>query len=754
MPANRFIPAPLKLLTFGCPMTYNPRLAGKNTRYMNKTNDILRRWLRIDGLGTPENDIVLRFGLVFALLAVLIRFFFWAYTGRTWEDSLITVLHSENLMNGLGLTHYLGKGEPPLHGFTSPLSVLVPLIGDIFRVGFGLSFIKIVSALAGGLTVLYAMALSIHPKIKLPAPMAVMIMGYLAFEHHQILWGMAGMETQMATLVLLMSCYFAVAEKAVPLGISLGFCMLARPDFAFWTAIVGLYVLLFHPRKLATVTAIAIAVYMPWLLFTTWYYGSPLPNTIMAKELGYPLWTTWPQFSRTPSLVLARVWSSLTGSYGESSVFQPLGPSFAGHGTSYRAVFNDYGLICDFMIVMALAGTVSILRRRQWAYLPVVLFVLVYSVYYAFFVALVFSWYLSPFAAAVLFLSARGIQATACLVRGLKARTAAHTTLAALYLLCIVAVLPKTFATEKSIQETVENPVRKQIGLFLNRVMDTEETVGSESLGYIGYYSRRIVYDWPGLCSRKVVEFSRTHPREQRSLLKMLEFNKPDFMVLRHHEFRKVMGQPWFEDKYRAIASFEVPYDRNNPLFKSPNVDLGFLVFAKKTWHPGVTELNGEPIGINPKHGGALNLEGVRLYTLGREEEAVDRFSRAIAANPDIVEAHNDLGLILINRNKPNEALAEFRKVVEIDPDCAPAYSSIGTLLAMQGDAAGAAENLREALRCDPKCIEAVVNLANLLVNRGNLLEAKQILESALKIQPENAAARQTLKGINHALGR
>jgi hypothetical protein len=46
------------------------------------------------------------------------------------------------------MTHFQ-IGEPPLHGFTSPLSVLVPLVGDVFRVGFGIPFIKVVSAFAG-----------------------------------------------------------------------------------------------------------------------------------------------------------------------------------------------------------------------------------------------------------------------------------------------------------------------------------------------------------------------------------------------------------------------------------------------------------------------------------------------------------------------------------------------------------------------------------------------------------------------------
>ena len=47
----------------------------------------------------PSNSTVID------VLAVLVRLFYWGYTGRTWEDALITVLHSENAASGLGLTH-------------------------------------------------------------------------------------------------------------------------------------------------------------------------------------------------------------------------------------------------------------------------------------------------------------------------------------------------------------------------------------------------------------------------------------------------------------------------------------------------------------------------------------------------------------------------------------------------------------------------------------------------------------------------
>ena len=714
----------------------------------------VRRFSWVQGIEAPENALVVRAGLILAVIAVALRLFYWVYTGRSWEDAYISVLHSENLVSGLGMTHYLGEGEPPLHGFTSPLSVLVPLIGDLFKVGFGISFLKLVSALTAPLVVLSAMAIAIHPKVKLPAPLAVLVMGYLAFEHHQVMWGMAGMETQLVTLVLLGSFYLAVAEMPLALGVSLGFCMLARPDFAFWTVIVGLYVLLHYPRRLPIVVGAAFAVYMPWIIFATWYYGSPIPNTVVAKSLGYPLWTTWPDFDRSPAGVLREIWNRTTGSYLTGAVFQPLGPSYAGKGVGYHVVFNDHGLVSDFMTLMALTGAVDALRKRQWVWFPAILFTAVYAGYYVFGVAIVFGWYLTPFVAMVLLLSARGIQAVSALMPAPRARLVVQTAVAGAYLACLAMVLPKTFSADKAMQERVENPVRKEIGLFLGDIMEKNETVGTEPLGYLGYFSRRIVYDYPGLCSRKVVEYNRTHPREERHLWGMLKALRPDFMVLRYAEYVTTAPDTWMDDDYRIIASFEaIPYDEKDFLFTA-NWEHGFLVFAKKSWHPEAKEYKGHALGINPRHSRALDCVGNRLLQQRKFWDARDCFRKAIAANPQNAMAHNNLGLALIRLDDAAGALAELGEAVRLDPDFTKAHNSLGVLLMQTGDLSGAANHFREAIRSNPEAAYAYVNLADLLSQRGNLAEARRCYASALRIEPNNTAAAQGIRKIDAASGR
>ena len=239
-----------------------------------------------------------------ALMAVafLLRLIFWIYTGRTWEDALITVLHSENFYHGLGLTHFKIDDPRPLHGFTSPLSVLVPLLADRFHVGWGLPFQKLLSLLAGPAAVWFGYRILRDYLAPFSRAAAVLGGGYLAIEHHQILWGMAGMETQLATAILLASMYFLLAGNLKACAITAGLCLLARPDFVLWTAIAAAATAFACYRRrdfkpLLTFVLLVTAVYGPWLVFTTLYYGSPIPNTVIAKTLGYPgYWETAPSF--------------------------------------------------------------------------------------------------------------------------------------------------------------------------------------------------------------------------------------------------------------------------------------------------------------------------------------------------------------------------------------------------------------------------------------------------------------------------
>src|SRR6185295_11098804 len=83
--------------------------------------------------------------LVFIGVAVATRVAFWAYTGRIWEDAIISLSPARNVWEGVGLTHH--ASEPRVHSFTSALGELVLIFGEAFGPGYGLTAMRIATLL-------------------------------------------------------------------------------------------------------------------------------------------------------------------------------------------------------------------------------------------------------------------------------------------------------------------------------------------------------------------------------------------------------------------------------------------------------------------------------------------------------------------------------------------------------------------------------------------------------------------------------
>jgi len=536
----------------------------------------LSRMLGVEGLDAPENRQLALWALGLSVVAMLLRAIFWAYTQRYWEDAYITCLHSENFVLGYGLTH-VRPGEPPLHGFTSPLSVLVPLIGDLMHLGWGVDFIKLVSIPAAALTILYIAGICMHVSVRLATPLAVLVMGYAAVEHHQILWGMAGMETQLVVLTLVASLYHAIAWQPARLGVWLGLCMLARPDYAFWCAVVGVYGIFRDWRRMPLVVGLALAVYLPWIAFCFWHYGSPIPNTILAKGTGYGKW-----YEQEGALTLfglkRHVWRMMA-----EQLHVMLGPVFGGHGAGLHRFYTwgSESIVGNIMFWFAVLGTLAIAIGRRFTLWPLVAGTIVYSLYYIFVVPVAFGWYKVPFLIMLLLLSAWGLHtASRAIPQAWRARV--QWGVAAVYVSLFVSVLPWTFYTEHQIQKYIENGIRKEAGLWLKEHMKPDEAVGCEPLGYISYFSRGNVYDWPGLASRKVTSWSRSQTGE-RNLETMLKALQPEYLFLRDLE---MMGffkdRKFFAENYHPVKVFKLTPEQVAQIpWADRNIDMDFRIYKK-----------------------------------------------------------------------------------------------------------------------------------------------------------------------------
>jgi hypothetical protein len=318
---------------------------------------------------------------------------------------------------------------------------------------------------------------------------------------------------------------------------------------------------------------VAGAVYLPWIAFTTWYYGSPIPNTILAKAAGYPNYWENPEGFRD---ACGYVYEFL-----RAGVFRSLGPSFAGNSSGYAVLWDQRQLIMKAVAILVLFGGWHAIRRRQFAWWPLYAFAFAVTCYFVFFVPFVFGWYPVPLTAVVSILAAKGLMDLTDLISPQR-RAVAGGLVAVAYVSVLALALPTTFAAEKHIQESVENPVRRALGTYLDQVMAPNEICGGESLGYFSYYSRRAYYDYPGLASRKIrlwLQADRSH----RNLLRMLAHFRPDYIVLRPVEYKRApdADQAFLKD-YQFIRVYKVDQvHRSMLLFPRLNYDTEYHLFKK-----------------------------------------------------------------------------------------------------------------------------------------------------------------------------
>jgi Dolichyl-phosphate-mannose-protein mannosyltransferase len=526
-----------------------------------------RAWL----LSQARTHWMLVAGVAAGLLARLV---FWLVTQRRFEDGLITITHARNAAHGLGLIHHPGEGH--VQGFTSAISVLVPLVGELighaFHKGGGFFAIRSVSLLAFVATMVYAYLLA--RRLGVGRWPTFFVLAYLAFEYNQIFYGMAGMETQIAVAVLLAGVFHVMRGEWVLSGALLGLGVLSRPDFLLWVAPAIVAIFLRSRRGALKAAAAGTAVVLPWLIFTTAYYGSPVPNTIHAKADRY---LSFPKFSDGPAHWVSWGWDRIQANGDFWHIFAP----WKDNGFVLKAPLSDFFLanVAGAFIVLAIAGA-YISWRRTPTWRPAIVFALLFVAYRMFVLPPgYYEWYLPPFTAICVLLAGVGLTRLANLIP--KTVVVVSVLFAALF----AAHYPASVHINSVIQHDIENDVRVQVGLWLKGHVPPGHPVVSESAGYVGYYSNVKLYDYPGLTSPTSVRVLKKAGPEKNNIITLIQGTQPDWIVLRPTEFQALQASdPQLVKKYQLAIQFVAPPSGNNLDWggvEYVNIDRDFLIFHK-----------------------------------------------------------------------------------------------------------------------------------------------------------------------------
>ncbi|MBN3909474.1 MAG: tetratricopeptide repeat protein [Nostoc sp. NMS1] len=112
-------------------------------------------------------------------------------------------------------------------------------------------------------------------------------------------------------------------------------------------------------------------------------------------------------------------------------------------------------------------------------------------------------------------------------------------------------------------------------------------------------------------------------------------------------------------------------------------------------------------------------------------------YRQAIALQPDLVQAHNNLGEVLQQQRRLNDALKSYRKAIKIKPDYPYAYHNLGHILQQTGNREEAVEAYKKALAIKPDLAITHNNLANTLNSLNRFDAAIESYKQAIKIRPD-----------------
>jgi hypothetical protein len=486
---------------------------------------------------------------IIAGTAFAVPLLFALFTQHAWEDYFITLRSSRNLVEGHGLVFNPGDR---LHTFTSPLGVLLPAlctaIVGVQHEQAALWLFRIINASALGFA---ALRLWRHCAVLgLQTPGRWTAFGLILFDAKLNDFAMNGMET--ALLVLFSLRLWEELEstgrpRAVSIAVASAGLMWTRPDAFVLAGALIIPHLLFRrrtgdsaPSRWRTIASGLVGgagLYLPWIAWAWWYYGSPVPHTIVAKS------AFTPSIHLTDLLLLPI--RHLSGATTFDDLFLPAYSFFGGWPRYFNAVAHALAVLGAFAWCVPKLSPVA--RRLS-------LTVFLGTLYLG--SIILFPWYVPPWT--VLASLAIGFTVDQ-LYRTLQAaRWTFLLPVLRLTLLLVLAVQASAFGGAawqmRWHQKFVETGVRRAIGEWLHENSSRNDTLFLEPLGYIGYFSQLKTYDFPGLSSREVVAAVRNGARNYADVIERLQ---PTWVVLRPSEAARseFTAKPVLQD-YELVKSW------------------------------------------------------------------------------------------------------------------------------------------------------------------------------------------------------
>jgi hypothetical protein len=203
---------------------------------------------------------------------------------RPFDDAYITYRYAWNLAQGIGFVY--NAGEHVL-GTTTPLFALLLAVGGRLISPDAIPLVSFVISVACDIVSGFVLFRLTQRLFSSAWPAWAITLVWLTSPLRLDVAG-GGMETALFTMLLLLgyAAYLcAPPRRATALFFALA--LLTRPEAILAIALVGLHWLLHDWRRALKALIVGLIVIAPWLVWATLYFGNPLPNSVLAKNVAY-----------------------------------------------------------------------------------------------------------------------------------------------------------------------------------------------------------------------------------------------------------------------------------------------------------------------------------------------------------------------------------------------------------------------------------------------------------------------------------
>jgi hypothetical protein len=328
--------------------------------------------------------------------------------------------------------------------------------------------------------------------------------------------------------------------------------------------------------------AAAVAVGLPWIVFATAYYGTPIPLSLVAKSI--PVYPLPPGEALSNSIGWLESWA--TGLHWDSL-------------KQIRTV-----IVMDAMLLSTIACLWWTPYRQRGAWIPVGFFWLILALY-ALGNPLLFEWYTPNFLGVSLVILTTGLPATGHLLqRALSAWHRPRLARAAVPAMVAAAMLWLAVTTVErhrymgqgwnaALFRTNAEPARLRILAYekaakmLNEQTTPSTVIAAPEVGSLGYYSNARILDACGLVSPEVHPYLPVPNNERVGSdvgaigVQMVEQLAPDYVVSMELFCAASLGRSdWFKAHYDVVGIIPLPHQcwgSNNVLIfkRKPSIHVG-----------------------------------------------------------------------------------------------------------------------------------------------------------------------------------